>query len=245
MEIKNSNETRLVNTKPIALKRNPWRYDGIITQPHLLTAPPAAEFEAVKDILHHDMVAEYDGRRFAEYLRGVNIELNPEFSDVLNVWADDEDNHYKGFKLLNEQVFGLTPDELVESNNRVANFAPLTHLLEDEFSILVLSAYDELVTVKGYQANMPMYRKFGPQFESFVTQVIKDEGWHYSKFLAMIKRYNAHRVGDTASVVAKIRAAENIPYQNTFIMDHTAVEGFFTTTMFDEAATGVVRALGN
>lgn len=218
---------------PIGVKKNPWRAEDILRDSSSLKMPEG-DPDKIRAILYHDMVSEYDARLFSTYVYSLNLPLSPEFRSVEEVWRRDEENHFNGFRIVNQAVLGVTEEDMKEVYARKANFDPISHLLEDEFSILLVSAYDELCTVRGYSADIPIYDQFGPQFGQFIKGVIGDEGWHYSKFLAMIKRYHSHRVGEAEGLIRRIRDSEGIPYQNTFVMDH--VEDVFTTDVLDKSA---------
>lgn len=81
---------------------------------------------------------------------------------------------------------------------------------------------------------MPIYDAMGPQVFEFVRRVISDEGWHYSKFLRLAKRYYPDCIAEGLKIVDQIRQSEGIPYQQTFVLDH--IEDVFTNDLFDEAA---------
>jgi len=225
----------------IGIKKNPWRPEDILYEPSILKAPEK-NFDTIRAILYHDMVSEYDARLFSQFIYSLNIPLSPEFRPVEEAWRKDEENHFNGFRIINHVIFGLTDKDLEEKvYTRKANFEPLKHLLTDEFSILLISAYDELCTVRGYSADIPIYDGFGTQVGQFIRRVISDEGWHYSKFLRMIRRYHSHRLEEVKDLVKQIRNSEGLPYQNTFIMDH--VENVFTSEVFDESAKILIKAL--
>ncbi|OGH18365.1 MAG: hypothetical protein A3F31_00205 [Candidatus Levybacteria bacterium RIFCSPHIGHO2_12_FULL_38_12] len=225
---------------PIGVKRNPWRAEDILRDPTNLKMPEG-DPSKIRAILYHDMVSEYDARLFSAYVYSLNLPLSPEFRSVEEVWSRDEQNHFNGFRIINQTVLRVTEEDITEVYARKSDFGLINHLLEDEFSILLVSAYDELCTVRGYSADIPIYDQFGPQFGQFIRRVIGDEGWHYSKFLAMIKRYHSHRLGEAEDLIQRIRDSEGIPYQNTFVMDH--FEDVFTTDVFDKSAKILVAQL--
>lgn len=226
------------DTTPIAAKKNVWVFQTILKDPQGFRMPEE-DFQHTKEVLYFDMVSEYDGRLYVAYLQSLPIVYSPEFGDVTKVWADDEDNHFRGFKILNETVFGLTDADMQEVYARKPNFEPMEHLFRDEFTLLALSAYDELCTVRGYTADMPLYRQFGPDFTRFMQLVIADEAWHFSKFLHLIKRYHQDRIGDIEAVMEEVRTAEALPYQNTFVLDHK--EEVFTPDVLDSAARLLIK----
>ncbi|MBI2404964.1 hypothetical protein HYV22_02190 [Candidatus Gottesmanbacteria bacterium] len=217
---------------PIAIKRNPWYPEEILNKPHEIIAPKE-DYDEKRMILYHDMVSEYDARIFGAYVHSLSIPLSPEFGPADELWQIDEDNHYKGFRIINRAIFGLTDQDIEKIYNRQGNFEPLKHLLSDELRICLTVAYDELCTVRAYRGDLPIYDAMGPSVGKFVRRVIGDEGWHYSKFLRLVKRYHPDEIAKALEIVNQIRAAEGLPYQQTFVMDH--IEDVFTTKLFDEA----------
>lgn len=218
---------------PIGVKKHPWSPQKIITQPESIISPTKNR-EKIKQILYHDMVSEYDARLFSEYVHQSNLVLSQEFKNVDGLWQIDEDNHYKGFKIINKAIFGLTTEDIKQIHARVANFEPLSHLFTDELPMMLTVAYDELCTVRAYKKDLPIYDDMGDQVGNFVRRVIADEGWHYSKFLRLIKRYHQNRIDEAVTLVDVVRASEGIPYKQTFVLDHT--EDVFTEDLFDESA---------
>lgn len=220
--------------EPIAVKKNPWNPYQILNRLDLIV-PPTNNLDKIKRILYHDMVSEWDARIFSEYVCSLNLPLCFEFKSVDELWQIDEDNHYKGFRIINETVFGLDATGIEKVHVRRANFEPIKDLLKDELSICLTVAYDELSTVRGYKRDLPIYDIMGDQVGEFVRRVIGDEGWHYSKFLWLVKRYHPEEIDGALEIVDQIRRAEGLPYQQTFVLDH--IEDVFTEDLFNEASS--------
>ncbi len=197
--------------------------------------------EALEEVLFLDLSSEFDARFYSIHVRQLGIELSSAFLNFEPEWARDEAKHMDGFRRTLKAGFGWSEQRMAELNGRRSNFEPLAHLFRDEFAILCLSAYDELATVRAYLGNMHHYRKLGPAFLRFLRSVIADEGWHYSRFLDVIRKQHAHRLGEARSMVQEIRSAEGTPYASTFVLDHD--DDVWSDAIFDEAEQVLLRAL--
>ncbi len=192
-----------------------------------------------------DVQSEFDARFLAEHLKGQDWSMTGAMAEALELWQEDEELH----KSLFLQVYGAAFPErigelrqnLVQRDQGVA-FEPLKHLMGDEFEVLCLLAYDELATVKAYQALLPQYFKLGPGMEPVLKLVIRDEGRHYATFARLLREHHAGRMGETTAQIEKIRASEGTPYANTFVLDHDY--GVWTDSIFDRSVNQLMRALG-
>jgi hypothetical protein len=194
--------------------------------------------DSLRDVLWHDMVSEYDARHLSRFYREAGPPLSDAFFAVEADWAGDEDYHFQGFLAVNRFLFGFDEDELAE---RGCDFAPMAHLLEDEFSLCVLGAYDEAATVFAYQAYAPLYAHLGPEFMAFMRRVIADEGRHYHSFLVLARDGFPERVGECEAVLDRIQACETGEYRGTFLLDHD--DPVFGEEIFARARALVRRAL--
>ena len=170
--------------------------------------------------LLHDAVTEFDGRLLTEYVDRLPFELTPAARAAFDVWDNDERHHHQGFRLTLEALYDDVEPELARFAERQADFGPLNEFFDEEFTLLLLGAYDELCTVRGYRKNLPLYDELGPAFGRYVRHVIADEAWHYSLFLRVLHEEHAHRRDETATLLERIRAAEATPYAATFVLDH-------------------------
>lgn len=227
---------------PIAVKKNIWTASSIISRPTELLLP-TTDVEAKKAVIYSDMVSEHDSNFFVAHIESKQIPLHPETQDVLKIWLKDENNHFDGFATLNRAVFGLSEADISKSKAQKPNFQPIDHLMSDEFSVLLIAAYDEICTIKGTVEDMPMYKEFGPQFEAFIRNLISDEAWHYSKFIRLIRRYHGHRAQEIPNAVQRIRNVEKegFHYENTFVLNNE--ESLYTDEVLNNAAASLVRNL--
>jgi hypothetical protein len=107
--------------------------------------------------------------------------------------------------------------------------------------VLCLGAYDELVTIRGYRGNLPLYRSLGPAAERTMRAVIADEGRHFRTFLKLIRKRHAGDPARVEGLVARIRACEGPPYAATFVLDHD--DPVYGNDLYDEAAALLTRRL--
>ena len=215
-------------------KPRPWSVGEVLADLAELACPPALQ-ERARITLWDDVTSEYDARLLSRHLGRLDLDLSPAFRAAERLWARDEASHSEGFLALYEALFDPGSRRARQLEARRADFRPLSHLFEDEFSILVLLAYDELATVRAFTANLPLYDGLGRAAGRFVRRVIADEAWHYSKFLAVAREGHAHRLPEAAGHVERVRAAEGGPYLNTFVLDHEG-DGVWNDEIYDRAA---------
>lgn len=202
---------------------------------------PEADADHIRQVLFFDLLSEFDARIFSAHIDGMGLTLSDSFQARQKEWLIDEANHFDGFRIVNLRL-GRTADEMEASTSgRFGVFDDVDHLLTDEFSTAVLLAYDEMVTVEGYRADLEMYDSFGEEMSRFIRLVIADEAQHYYKFLSLLKNLHSHRLGEVDEKLKVIREADAAlrqkPYAATFVLDHE--EAVFT----DELLDGVVATL--
>jgi len=215
--------------RPAPGARSAWTQLPEFVAPHFVRLDDAQR-EILRPILWDDMVSEYDARFFSAHLRSLGLELSDRFWAVEAEWARDEERHHTQFARINERLFTFDTAQL---EARTPDFAPLAELFEDEFAILCLGAYDELVTVRAYRANLVHYDRLGPEMGRYVRSVIADEAWHYARFLEILRTEHRSQLARAGDVVARIRRSEGHSYAATFVLDHD--DQVFTDDMYDGA----------
>ncbi|MEL6905763.1 MAG: hypothetical protein AAFP22_10175, partial [Planctomycetota bacterium] len=140
-----------------------------------------------------------------------------------------------GFRTALEVLFDDAERDFEALQRRAPDFGPLASVFEDEFRLLLLGAYDELCTVRGYRGNLDLYDRLGVPFGDFVRRVIADEARHYSLFLGVLRERYAARRAEAPAIIAEIRALEGTPYAQTFVLDHDDAE-LYTGAVCDQAA---------
>ncbi len=188
----------------------------------------------LRELLWVDLSSEYDARFLSDYVHGLGLPLSRAFLDMERAWAAEEDLHYRVARRVRERLFGWTEGERRAFEERRPDFGALAHLFADEFAITCLIAYDELCTVHGYRANLSLYDRLGPDFGRFLRRVIADEALHYKRALDVLAAGHRHRAAELPALLARIRAAETVPYRNTFVMDHD--EDIYTPAVCARAA---------
>ena len=200
---------------------------------------------ALEAILAADVESEYDARFLAAHLRRRLPSMSPAFRRALETWERDEELHYTGFAVIYRAAFDRSiaaHAERMAARADGVDFEPLGHLIEDEFAVLCLLAYDELATVRAYRAHRDDYPLLGEAATQFVAEVTADEGRHAANFMRLLRVEHAHRLGEVRRHVERIRAAEGTTYANTFVLDHDG-DDVWSDAIFDEAAELLVRRL--
>lgn len=193
----------------------------------------------LRAMLWADLSSEYDARFLKDHLETEGVALGEGFRRALAVWAEDEQEHCAGFREVYHAAFGTPLPQLDAELARRASevdFAPIAHLMEDEFSIACLFAYDELATVRAYRANRERYELLGKELVQFVAEVTADEGRHFAAFLRLLRDEHTSRLVDAPAVIDRIRASEGVAYANTFVLDHDEDDPVWTAEIFDDAA---------
>jgi hypothetical protein len=220
--------------------RERWRYATLLTRPDEYRLPERNP-DCVRDILHFDMISEYDARILNAHLDSSLASISADFLTRKSEWLRDEDNHFQGFSLIYASLGG-TPEAMAAVYERKGDFSHIEHLLQDEFSAALVLAYDEIVTTRGYIDDLPIYDGIGGEVGRFVRRVIADEAQHYSKFMNFLRLRYPARIDEAAARIRDIRRADGQrPYRATFVLDH--IEDVFSTEMLDRCADILLRNL--
>jgi hypothetical protein len=177
-----------------------------------------------KDFLWNAMLTEYDAKNLNRYLAIKDENFSLEFDRFKLAWSRDEWNHYLGFGLVYSVLYSEPEGEIARQLEiESADFDPIAGFFEDEFSICLLLAYDEIATFKSYLAEFPFYRAFGDaRVFRWFQRVTNDELNHFLNSLEIIRhRYTARisEVSDTIDLFIKWDA-ERHSYNRTFVLDH-------------------------
>ncbi len=199
---------------------------------------PASELEKLEPILREDVLSEYDARFLSAYLHGKGLPFTSRFRLAEERWREDEERHYHHTAEVYRELYGLDPELLAD---RRARFEPLEELFDDELSILVLLAYDELATVGAYQANLEAYGRLGPAYREWVRALVADEAWHYAMFLAVLRDAHGDRLDQAEESLERVIAYEGTPYGATFVLDHD--DPVFTPGLLERTARLLRRHL--
>ncbi len=196
----------------------------------------------------NDARAEHDAEflcRELEALRhGSRIELSSEFLAFERAWRQDEWIHYQGLSHLLSLVAETPVEEIHQRvEGRTPNFGPIRHFMKDEFSLLVLLAFDEAATVLSYGEDRPMYDALGLVCEQWLDVVIVDEANHLWNAMEVLRRNHRHRFAMVPGIVDSLVAwyLADHPYTGTFALDPSA--GNFTPQLLKRCADTINRRL--
>ncbi|SFQ08708.1 hypothetical protein SAMN05216330_11544 [Bradyrhizobium sp. Ghvi] len=190
--------------------------------PAMFAAEPSA-VRARWDKLWPDLYTEYDARYLKQELVARNLIASDEAAAFFNAWAIDEERHTDGFIRIIELVAdGSEKDLRARLEARTHDFGPIVEHLKDEFSLMVIIAFDEMCTCRAYAAEKPFYDALGNNtFHHWLRQVIADEAVHSMNAVNVIRARYRDRIDQAATILDNlIRAADNLRYSGTFVLDY-------------------------
>ncbi|MGY4567960.1 MULTISPECIES: hypothetical protein [Bradyrhizobium] len=190
--------------------------------PTMFTAEPSA-VRARWDKLWPDLYTEYDARYLKQELAIRNLVVTDEAAAFLNAWAIDEERHTDGFIRIIELVANDSEKDLRERLDvRPHDFGPIIEHLKDEFSLMVMIAFDEMCTCRAYAAEKPFYDGLGNKtFHLWLREVIADEAVHSMNAVNVIRARYRDRIGQVGPILDNlIRASDNLRYCGTFVLDY-------------------------
>ncbi len=169
--------------------------------------------------------------------------LSSEFKAFEVLWAQDELNHYEGFRDIYSLFYGdavKTVDDKMSA--RIPDFTSIAHFLNDEFTALVVLAYDEIATARAYQMDFSLYKKFGPKpLAEWIKLVAQDEFFHFDNVIEIIKACYSERVSEVSSIVKHLIDYDlsDEAYNSTFVLDH---KGYYFSPDFLEKCGSIICA---
>ncbi|MGY4399425.1 hypothetical protein [Bradyrhizobium sp. USDA 3315] len=190
--------------------------------PAMFTAEPSA-VRARWEKLWPDLYTEYDARYLKQELATRNLVVTDEAAAFLNAWAIDEERHTDGFIRIIELVANESEKDLRERlDARPHDFGPIIEHLKDEFSLMVMIAFDEMCTCRAYAAEKPFYDGLGNKtFHLWLREVIADEAVHSMNAVNVIRARYRDRIGQVGPILDNlIRASDNLRYCGTFVLDY-------------------------
>lgn len=206
-------------------KSLPWHTDELIGQ--VRRNEIQLDHSIIDEVQHglwNDLCSEYDAENFCNYLKTSGIPLSEDFKAFEYVWRRDEFNHYLGFRKIYSLLYDIPEEQLKnEVENRPVNFDPLQSMLEDEFKICLLIAYDEIATTKNYASEYEFYASFGPgSFLRWIKNVTRDEAYHFNNCMELIGKNFRNRIDEIPPLVDSFINWDlnGEEYQGTFILDH-------------------------
>jgi len=184
------------------------------------------ELERMEPFIWRDLCSESDSYNFLNWLRASGPGgYSPEFEVFLSQWIKDEQSHAASFVKLYSELYHVPYDVIAQKlAERPVNFSQIAPFLEDEFSICVLIAYDEIATVVSYQLDVAFYDLLDKKIHGkLIRSIIKDEGRHFSSILEVIEKCHSERLGEIYSKLQKLLQWDiaKPEYQSTSVMDHS------------------------
>jgi hypothetical protein len=178
----------------------------------------------LEDFLWFDLCAEHDSRHLHAYLQGLPIPYTDDFRAFERLWFRDEVNHEKGFRRL-YQLVSSTDDSDLDARlaKRVPDFTPFQDFVQDELSLCVVFAYDELATCHAYRGDLPLYRRLNSEvLPRWLQHIILDEAYHHRNALEIVVRHYGDRREEVARIIDRCVEYDmrQPPYRGTFIFDH-------------------------
>lgn len=177
-----------------------------------------------KSTFWDNLCSEYDAENFCLFLQIGSFILSSEFKAFEFVWRRDEFNHHLGFRHIYSILYDVPVKDIAKKlEQRQVDFAPIQNLLEDEFKICLLLAYDEIATTKSYALDYEFYKSFGnDNFHSWIKLVTRDEAYHFNNCMEIIGKNFYNRIGEIPALVddfIRWDLSRN-EYKGTFVLDH-------------------------
>ncbi|WP_235999651.1 hypothetical protein [Bradyrhizobium uaiense] len=190
--------------------------------PAMFNAEPSA-IRARWNKLWPDLYTEYDARHLKQELADRNLIVSDEAAAFFSAWAIDEERHTDGFIRIIELVANGSEKDLRERlAARPHDFGPIVEHLKDEFSLMVMIAFDEMCTCRAYAAEKPFYDSLGNNtLHHWLREVIADEAVHSMNAVNVIRARYRDRIGQVHSILDNlIRATESLRYSGAFVLDY-------------------------
>lgn len=177
-----------------------------------------------KEVLFDSIITEYDARRLYWHLKTQYPIYFASLTDVLNPWLRDEIDHAYGFSVIYSSYTGIPLDQVVvEAEIRQPDFSIINTITDDAFKLLVMLAYDEIITTHVYHRSIIKYDQFNcGQLSTWIRKTKKDEISHFFSFVKKAKELFPDRTDETHSILEEIFNIdfEKNTYSGTFVLDH-------------------------
>jgi hypothetical protein len=236
--------------RKIAFEWSDWNSEDILRDmnPTLVMSNDATV--GFKHELLNNVFAEYDSINLSNYLKEKAC-FSPEFYEFENNWLKDEKNHFRGLKKIYSRIFSVDERDIDDNaSKRESDFSTLEEILEDEFSLCVCLAFDELASTRGYAADFDLYDSFGcPAISKWIRLAAKDEMLHSLNAIRILNSNHAHKIDKAPIVLRRILELENGTtgeYKATFLLDHESDPGNnpFNHGFLSKCASDVCKYLG-
>jgi hypothetical protein len=203
-----------------------------------------AEKDEVEPYIWKDLTSEYDAEHFCIMLEESGLAFSDEFISFEKVWRRDEYNHYLGFRRIYSLFYGESEAGITSRlQARVPDFSSLQDYFRDEFKLCLLLAYDEHVTTRAFNEDIPFYKTLGPDaFNQWIRLVKGDEAMHYMNALRVAQTRHQDRLSEAAPIMEHILELDlSGEYAATFVLDHKGPP--FTAQMLRDSQATVLDTL--
>ncbi len=190
-----------------------------------------------KSTFWDNLCSEYDAENFCLFLEKNKIKLSSDFKAFEFVWRRDEFNHHIGFRHIYSILYDTQVSSIDEQlKQRSVNFTPIEVMLEDEFKICLVLAYDEIATTKSYALDYDFYKSFGHDgFLKWIKLVTRDEAYHFNNCMELIGKNFYHRINEIPQLVDNFISWDlsRNEYKGTFVLDHENYDELFLRSCGD------------
>ena len=197
-----------------------------------------------RDKLWKDLYTEYDARRLFAFVAEAPSSYSSAFWDFFNGWASDEVMHAAGFIEVLSRLFEEDRAALwAQLAARESSFERIEDLVRDEYSLLIILALDEILTVHAYAEDRAFYSAWGaPGAMRWLRRLMLDEARHFRgavQLLTVEHRQRSYR--DAEACIDQVLGLSVGPYQGTFLMDYFGDE--YTSELMENGRAALLRAL--
>ncbi|MGY3622354.1 hypothetical protein [Bradyrhizobium sp. USDA 10063] len=209
----------------IAPLRRKWSPADLFSDltPVMFTAE-ASVLRARRNKLWPELYTEYDARHLKKELLTRNLITTEEAAAFFDAWAADEERHTDGFIQVMKLVADESEKDLWERlEARPHNFSSIDGYLKDEFSLMVMIAFDEMCTCRAYAADRSFYAGLGSnQFLRWLREVTVDEAVHSINAVNVIRARYHDRIHDVGVILESLPSsvADESCYRGTFVLDY-------------------------
>ncbi|KWV54753.1 hypothetical protein AS156_06860 [Bradyrhizobium macuxiense] len=189
------------------------------------------------------MYTEYDARHLEKELCIRNLIKTNEAKAFFTAWAADEERHTDGFIQIMELVAGGSETDLRERlDARSHDFSAISEFLKDEFSLIVMIAFDEMCTCRAYAAEREFYAGLGnSRFLRWLREVIADEAVHSMNAVNVIRSRYCDRVSEVGAILESLISGmtDDTSYTGTFVLDYFGTA--YTKELLANCRTTILR----
>lgn len=237
-----------VHTAVFSPRYNNWKLADLLRQLDQLSKISASDKARFVRTLWHDMSAECHADNLCNHLHSLpDFKMSEEFRAFLYRWRIDELKHYCFMRRIYALLTGHSEKLVVRRLREMGppDFSEQQQFFVDEFTLLVLFAYDEIITTISYGDDRWIYRALGNPFAvKGFNLVIRDEANHFSNAIAVLKRRHKERLFEVPAILVAILSWERLrhDYGKTFLLDRREVDAF-CPALFDKACDIIHKQL--